>query len=123
MPGDEILGPVSDMAELFQRPGAVRGRVLRGALAKRLFAHPRHAHHEKLIEVRAEDGEELQPFHEGVGGVLGLLEDAEIEVEPAQLPVDEAVGGVGDAGRVVGVGHGVGLAPVWWLRPFGTKKK
>ena len=122
LPGDKLLGAVGDPAELFQRAGAVRGRVLRGALAERLLAHPRDAHHEKLVEVRAEDGEELQPFHEGIGDVLGLLEDAEIEVEPAQLPVDEALGGVGDAGRIVRFWHGVGLAPVWWVRPLRTEK-
>ena len=122
LPGNELLGAVGDPPQLLQRAGAVRGRVLWGALAERLLAHPRHAHHEKLVEVRAEDREKLQPFHERVGSVLRLLEDAEIEVEPAQLTVDEAVGGVGDAGRGVGGGHGVGRAPVWWRRPVGTKK-
>ena len=44
---------------------------------------------EKLIQVRAENREEFDPLDERLRGVLRFLEDAAIELEPAQLAVDE----------------------------------
>jgi hypothetical protein len=48
-----------------------------------------HAHHEELVEVRAEDGEELHPLQQRHGGIPRLVEDAPVELQPRQLPVDE----------------------------------
>jgi hypothetical protein len=50
-----------------------------------------HADHEELVEVRAEDGEELHPFEERHARVLRLLEHAPVELEPRQLAADERV--------------------------------
>ncbi|KRO62774.1 MAG: hypothetical protein ABR82_06125 [Verrucomicrobia subdivision 6 bacterium BACL9 MAG-120507-bin52] len=41
----------------------------------------------ELIEIGADDGEEFESFEEGLGGVLGLLEDTMIEFEPAKLAI------------------------------------
>ncbi len=44
---------------------------------------------EKLIEIRADDGEELDPLEQRLRGILRFLEDAAVELEPAQLAIDE----------------------------------
>ena len=41
-----------------------------------------HPHHEELVEVRGDDGEELEPLESGTRGVARLVEDA--LVEPSQ---------------------------------------
>ncbi len=46
------------------------------------------ADHEELVEVGLEDGQELEAFQERHGRVLGLFEDAPVELQPAQLAVD-----------------------------------
>ena len=48
-----------------------------------------HAHHEELVQVRAEDREELHPLQQRHARILGLLEHAPVELEPRQLAVDE----------------------------------
>ena len=48
---------------------------------------------EKLIEVRADDGKKFESFEEGLGGVLGLFEDALIKGKPAEFTI-EVRGGV-----------------------------
>ena len=67
------------------------------------------AHHEELVEIRGEDREEVHALEQGNRRVLRELEHALIEVQPAQLAVEIAVGGqraVIDArGLVVVVGE------------------
>ena len=50
-----------------------------------------HADHEVLVEVRGEDPEEPGPLEDRYRPVLGLLEHALVEREPAELAVREAV--------------------------------
>ena len=52
----------------------------------------RHADHEELVQVRAEDGEELHALEQRHARILRLLEHAPVELEPGQLAVDERVG-------------------------------
>ena len=52
----------------------------------------RHPDHEELVQVRAEDGQELHPLEKRDRGVLGLLEHPAVELEPGELAVDERVG-------------------------------
>ena len=52
------------------------------------FQH-RHADHEELVQIRAEDGEELDAFEQGHGGIVGLFEHPPVELEPGQLTVHE----------------------------------
>jgi hypothetical protein len=48
---------------------------------------------EEFVEVGANDGEEFKAFEEGLGGVLGLFEDALVEFEPTEFTI-EVRGGV-----------------------------
>jgi len=74
---------------------------------------------EKLVEVGAEDGEEADALEERVAVALGLLEDAAVEGEPAQLAVEiggglGALGFAGDgAGRVFRLQHAIVGRRLW----------
>jgi hypothetical protein len=48
-----------------------------------------HADHEELVEIRAEDGEELDALAQRHARILSLLEHAPVELEPRQLAADE----------------------------------
>src|SRR5713226_7349380 len=81
--------------------GGHRGERLRGGHAigpRRLVARGDaaleggHPDHEELVQVRAEDGEELHALEQRHARVLRLLEHAPVEFEPRELPVDEGVG-------------------------------
>ena len=51
-----------------------------------------HPHHEELVEVRAEDGQELHPLQQRHGGVERFLENPPVELQPGQLAIQEGVG-------------------------------
>jgi hypothetical protein len=42
---------------------------------------------EELVQIRTDDGEEFEPFEEGLGRVLSLFKNALIKLKPAELPV------------------------------------
>ena len=46
------------------------------------------ADHEELVEVGLEDGQELEPFQQRHARILGLFQNAAIELQPAQLAVE-----------------------------------
>ena len=71
---------------------AVGRRVLRQHVAERLLAQPGHADHEELVQVRREDRQELHPLQQRIVRVLGLFQHARVELQPAQLAVDEVLG-------------------------------
>ena len=50
------------------------------------------AHHEELVEVRGEDREEVRALEDRAARVLGELEHALVEREPAELAVEVALG-------------------------------
>jgi len=52
---------------------------------------PRHADHGELVEVRADDGQELDPLQKRHRRVFGLLEHPPVELEPRELAVDEGL--------------------------------
>ena len=58
-------------------------------LALYLLLDPGDANLKKLIQVRAENGKELDAFDEGLGGILRFFQNAAIELEPAQLAIDK----------------------------------
>ncbi len=62
LPGDELLDAGPDRAELFDLVEAVRG--VRAHAGRELLLQAGHAHLEELVEVRAEDREELGPFEQ-----------------------------------------------------------
>ena len=73
--------------ECLRRTQPVRPDLAR--LAFDLLFDPSHADLEKLIQIRAEDGKELDPLDERLGRILRFLEHATIELKPAQLAVDK----------------------------------
>ena len=121
--GDHALDPLTDGGEGFAGAEAV-GPVGVAAVFQQLFEGG-DADFEELVEVGADDGEELEPFQEGLGGILGLLEDPLVEFQPAELAVEvvrhrwwiaqkgskiEPI--VGKAFRCFGLSHG-GKFGVW----------
>ena len=80
-----------------RRPCTRGGELLLGVQAVRadvldagpiLLQQRRDAHHEELVEVRGDDGEELDALEQGMRRVERLVQDALIELEPAELAVD-----------------------------------
>ena len=77
-----------------RRPSSPRGvcpvRPRRDSSPARMCRLRRgHADHEELVQVRAEDGEELDPLQQRHAGILRLVEDAPVELQPRQLAIDE----------------------------------
>ena len=52
---------------------------------------PRHADHEELVEVVREDRGEARAFDDRQVLILGEFENALVELQPAQLTVEETV--------------------------------
>ena len=48
--------------------------------------------HEKFIEIIGGNRQEPQPFQQWVVGIVCFLENAFVECEPGQFPIDEAIG-------------------------------
>ena len=92
--GDQVVDPDPDRAELVDEVEAVGGGGAQTGVE--LFHEARDPHLEELVEVLAEDGEELGPLEQRDAVVLGQREDAGVEVEPRELPVQEALGRVGE---------------------------
>ena len=84
---DHAPDPLDDGAE-----GLAGGQAVHRALddlAFDLLFEARDADFEELVEVRADDAEELHPLQQRVGWVERLLQHAMVEFQPAQFPVDE----------------------------------
>ena len=58
-------------------------------LALDLLLEAGHAHLEELVQVRADDAEELHPLQQRVLRVERLVEHALVELQPAQFAIDE----------------------------------
>ena len=84
---DHAPHPLDDGAERLGRGQPVH-RALH-YLAFDLLLDPGHAHLEELIQVRADDAEELHPLQQRVFRVQRLLQHAMIKLQPAQFPIDE----------------------------------
>ena len=84
---DHLVRGSLDRVEGVGRRQSIRSDVTRFALDLLLDAGD--ADLEKLIEIRADDGEELDPLDQRLRRVLRFLEDAAVELEPAQLAIDE----------------------------------
>ena len=106
----ELERPRSDPAQLLGGGEAVgrEGAYPRGALGVQVG----DAHLEELVEVGAEDGHELGALERPLPGVVGLHEHPGVELEPAEMPVEEPGGLVRGrprgavGGRAGGGAHG-----------------
>ncbi len=65
---------------------------------RRLLLEARDAHLEELIEVAAEDGHKLEPLEQRGSRVERLVQNAPVELEPGELPI-EVEGWVADVDR------------------------
>src|SRR5262245_33815438 len=83
----QLVDPSHDGAE--RGGGGETVRAGRRVPRAELSLEPRDAHHEELVEIGAEDGEELHALQQGHDGILSLLEDAGVELEPGELAIDE----------------------------------
>ncbi len=79
------MRPDGDLDELLVRGEAVRGQL--ADFTRELLLEARHADHEELVEVRRDDGVELEPLEERDALVLGLGQDARVELDPGELAV------------------------------------
>ena len=116
--GHELFDARADRAQLLDLVDALGRR--RADAGLELLLQARHAHLEELVEVGAEDREELRALEQRQRGVLGEREHARVELEPGELAVEVA----GRAGRgVVGArvhGRMVGGSPP---RRAGTERR
>ena len=94
------VGAGADGRELLGRGQAV-GRGL-DDVAGQLLLETGDADHEELVQIRRDDGDELEAFAERHRRIARFLEHAFVEAEPGQLPVDEQLRGrrVRDRGRL-----------------------
>ncbi len=100
---DQFARAGIDRVQLLGRGGAVGGAFQHAGAG--LADQPGDADRVEFIEIRGADGDEAQPFQQRMMRVLSLGNDAEIEVQPGQLAVDEAGGGIqGDLGKKQGRG-------------------
>jgi len=85
---DLLLGvdEAADGGELLVGGRAVGGKD--GDASGELLLDAGDADHKELVKVGGEDREELDAFEERMAGIEGFLEDAEVELEPAELAVD-----------------------------------
>ena len=83
---DQLLNPSPDRSQLLER----RHPIGRGGRDSRqhLFLETGHPNLEEVIEVLAEDRQEANPLQEGDFGVLRHGQNALVEVQPGQLPVE-----------------------------------
>src|SRR5436309_14647406 len=75
------------MTECVGRTQTVRPDIARFAF--NLLLNPSYTNLEKLIQVRADNGEELNSLDQGLSGVLRFLENAPVELKPAQFAIDK----------------------------------
>ena len=83
----QVADAALDRVELLPCGEPVGRRLLHAR--RHLPAQAGNAHHVELVEVRAEDREELQPFEQRVTLVERLRQHARVELEPRELAVQE----------------------------------
>lgn len=91
----DLRGALSEDADFFgdEVELIVGGEPIGGESGDFLFAlfdESGDANHVELIEIGFEDGEEFAPFEERVFVIFRFMEDAGIELEPAEFSVDVA---------------------------------
>ena len=80
---DGFLDPIAYL----RRAQPIRTNV--ACLALNLLFDARDANLEELIQIRTDDGKKLDPLNERLPLILRFFQDAAVELEPAQLAVDE----------------------------------
>ena len=86
----------ADRRELLVRQEAVGSRLAH--TPELLLLESRDAHHEEFVEIRGNDGQELEPLEDRQRDIRRLFEHPRVELEPRQLAVEEQL-------RVVELGN------------------
>src|SRR6266436_10173050 len=81
------MGNPLNLINRFGRTQSIRSNI--GRFAFDLLFNPSDADLEELVQVRAEDAKKLHPLDQRLGRVLRLLQNSAIELEPAQLAINE----------------------------------
>ncbi len=85
--GQHLANGLTDAVDLLAGRHAVRAGTDQDP-GRHLLLEAAHPDHEELIEIGREDRQKLQALEERHRRIKGLLQDATIELQPAQLPVD-----------------------------------
>src|SRR6266513_4252418 len=101
--GDELVHPAFDGGELLGGREAVGPVVLRLDPGVHLLLQAGHPDLEELVQVGAEDREELEALEPRVRRVGRLIQHAGVELEPGELAVQVVIRRVGGHGAL---GHG-----------------
>ena len=86
---DHLMRAAADGRELFV--GSHARSVAPPHLGRPPLHKPRHAHQKELIEVRSDDRQKLQPLQKRQVRIEPFLQHAMVELQPAQLAVDEQI--------------------------------
>ena len=89
MIGDHAADAADDGLEVFRGTQAIERSL--GGVAFHLLFDAGDADLEELIEVRADDAEELQPFEQAIVRIERLVEHALVEFQPAQFAIEEVL--------------------------------
>jgi hypothetical protein len=84
--GHQLQGHFADFGQHPRRRGAIHRQLDYPRI--HLFADAGYTHHEEFVQVRAEDGQELDPFQERVALILGFFQDAPVKLQQAQFTVN-----------------------------------
>src|SRR6266566_3547109 len=85
------MPPAVDGGELLGGCQPVRPIVLRRDARVHLLLQPRYPDLEELVQIGAEDREELEPLEQRVRAVGRLLQHAAVELEPGELAVEVVI--------------------------------
>src|SRR5262249_27984175 len=88
----QVVHATLDRRQLIAGAETVRPIVLGLETGVDLLLQPRHADLEELVQVRAENAQELEPLEQRVRRVARLFEHAMIELEPAELTIEIMLG-------------------------------
>ena len=101
----QLDDPLAELVDDLRRRAPVGARVAEAGVD--LVVQAGDADHEELVEVRREDGRELQSLHERLLVLLGELEHARVELDPRQLAVvvERGIVEVGGRRRELGLGR------------------
>jgi len=87
LPSSHLVAAVRHRRELLAGAQGVGPALLH--MTGELLLEAGDADHEEFVEVRAGDGEELQPLQGGDARIEALLEHALVEGQPRELAIDE----------------------------------
>ena len=86
--GHQRIGARGDQRQLLRRGETVDRAILDAA--QLLALESRDANHEEFVEIGPADRQEPQPFEQRAGRIIGLGQNAAVELQPAQLTIEKA---------------------------------